>query len=384
MLAVEWRTKSSWRKKILEDKVEDPKVALPDQACSLLKETKNNQRVLGVGWDPVEDKVVYKVSLNFSKRRKGVHLEPDLAKEDVSRALPTLLTKRMVLGQVMKIYDPLGFVSPFTLIGKLLLRETWTRNLGWDEQLPQDLRGKWATFFSNMFQLEGLRLDRCLRPPDAEGKPWLIILSDGSDLAYGFAAYVRWQLKEGGYSCRLILAKSRVAPVTKLSTPQMELNAAVLSKRGRKVIEKEMRLEFDRVLQVVDSETVLNMLNKTSTRFKVYEGVRVGEIQAATEGDMSCWAWMSGKDNTADWLTRGRAPNDLHDASHWWTGPPVLSRPIEEWGLKFGLQSKDVLPGEKKISTSTNVARGNEASTQLIDYKRYSDISQVKWVVARD
>ena len=83
------------------------------------------------------------------------------------------------------------------------------------------------------------------------------------------------------------MAKCRIAPVDKLSTPQMELNAAVLLKRGRKVIEKEMRLEFEEVWQIVDSETVLSTINKTSTRFKVYEGVRIGEIQAATNGDMS-------------------------------------------------------------------------------------------------
>lgn len=74
-----------------------------------------------------------------------------------------------------------------------------------------------------------------------------------------------------------------------LSTPQMELNA-VLFKRGRKDIEKEMSFEFEEVLQNVDSKSVLSMINKTSTRFRVYEGVRIGEIQAATNGDMSCWA----------------------------------------------------------------------------------------------
>ena len=111
----------------------------------------------------------------------------------------------------------------------------------------------------------------------------------------------------------------------------MELNAAVLSKRGLKVIGKEMRFTFEKVLQIVDSEAVLCMLNKTSTRFKVYEGVRIGEIQAATDGDMSCWAWMSGEHNT-DWLTRGRTPEELGNDSHWWNGPPILYKPIEEGG----------------------------------------------------
>ena len=63
------------------------------------------------------------------------------------------------------------------------------------------------------------------------------------------------------------------------------------------MIELDMRFDFERVLQLVNSETVLSMINKTSTRFKVYEGVRIGEIQAATNGDLSCWAWMSGENN---------------------------------------------------------------------------------------
>ena len=117
-------------------------------------------------------------------------------------------------------------------------------------------------------------------------------MSDASDLAYGFVAYIRWQLDNGKFWCRLILAKCRIAPVRKLSTPQMELNAALLSKRGRRVIETEMRFDFERVSHIVDSETVLCMINKTSTRFKVYEGVRLGEIQAATNGDKTGHGWV--------------------------------------------------------------------------------------------
>ena len=104
------------------------------------------------------------------------------------------------------------------------------------------------------------------------------------------------------------------------------------------MIEKESRFEFKRVLQLVDSETVLNMLNKTSTQFKVFEGVRIGEIQISTNGDMSEWAWLAGKKNTADWLTCGKYPDELSDSSEWWLGSSILYREVDEWGLKFGLQ----------------------------------------------
>ena len=91
---------------------------------TLLKRSDENLRVLGVGWRPKQDVIVFEVVLNFSQKRRGVRTGPNLMLTDLPQALPDILTKRIVLQQVMKIYDPLGLVSPFTLIGKIYLRET--------------------------------------------------------------------------------------------------------------------------------------------------------------------------------------------------------------------------------------------------------------------
>ena len=91
----------------------------------------------------------------------------------------------------------------------------------------------------------------------------------------------------------LIISKSIIALVKRISTPWMELNRAVLSKRCRAVISKEMRYNYERVIHMVyviqlgDSETVLNMRHKTSYRFHVYEAVIIGEIQSAISGNRS-------------------------------------------------------------------------------------------------
>ena len=69
----------------------------------------------------------------------------------------------------------------------------------------------------------------------------------------------------------------------------------------------------------------------------------------------------------------------MSEDSHWWNGPPVLYKPIEEWGLKYGIQRNDVLPGEKKIRYSLTTMM----STPLIEYKRYSDVNKIIWIVAR-
>ena len=91
------------------------------------------QHVLGVCWIADEDKILFKVSLNFSPKRRNVCSGPDLTKSDVPDAIPDCLTRRLVLQQVMRIFDPFGFLAPFLIIAKVYLRETWILELGWDD-----------------------------------------------------------------------------------------------------------------------------------------------------------------------------------------------------------------------------------------------------------
>ena len=140
-------------------------------------------RVLGVVWNSERDVVKFIPVLNFSPKRKGVYTKVDLTVADVPQSIPLQLTRRMVLEQTMKLFDPFGFLSPFSLLAKSLLRETWVGKLGWDDPLSEQLRNKWVAFFVQLFQVANLEFDRCLKPAHAVGLPSLVILSDGSDLA---------------------------------------------------------------------------------------------------------------------------------------------------------------------------------------------------------
>ncbi len=52
-------------------------------------------------------------------------------------------TKRGVLSALAKIYDPLGIVSPTTLLGKIMYREICESNVAWDGELPKPLKKRW-------------------------------------------------------------------------------------------------------------------------------------------------------------------------------------------------------------------------------------------------
>ena len=345
----------------------------------LTESSSEMHQVLGVHWLASEDVICFKAALNFSPKRRNIRTEPDLIQSQVPERIPDTLTRRVVLQQVMGIFDPYGFIAPFVLLAKSYLRETWTLCLGWDDVLPEAMYNKWRTFFMSLFEVETLKFDRCMKHPQAVGNPTLILLSDGSEIAYGCAAYIRWALEDGSFWCCLVMAKCRIAPVNRISIPQMELNGAVLSKRCRKAIESECRFSFDKVIHLVDSETVLCVIHKLSTRFRVYEGVRIGEIQAATGGDVSCWGWISGDQNIADWVTRGRTPLELGPYSNWFKGPPFLSQPFDQWAVRFQPpSSSSSLPGEKKMYVDTKFASLSDPS-----YSRCSSVKVVIWTYAR-
>ena len=56
-------------------------------------------------------------------------------------------TRRGVLSYVNSLYDPLGFLSPFTIRGKLLIREmTSALKVDWDTPLPKEHHEMWIHF----------------------------------------------------------------------------------------------------------------------------------------------------------------------------------------------------------------------------------------------
>lgn len=143
------------------------------------------------------------------------------------------MTKRMILSQINRVYDPLGLASPVTVRAKILMRELWTveEKLDWDDPIPEKQKVNWLEFFQDLRNMDLVIFPRCLKPFDAIGPPILIIFSDGSDNAYGACAYIRWTLSKEKFDVRLIMSKNRLSPNRKISIDRIELCGAVLNKR---------------------------------------------------------------------------------------------------------------------------------------------------------
>ena len=305
--------------------------------------------MLGVSWIPSSDVFVFNVALKLKSGVTNVTVHSMQELKD----LLYIVTRRTMLSNVAKIFDPLGLLSPLLLEGKLLLRESWcVPGIGWDDPLPEDQAQRWVKFLNSLLRLKEIRFPRSLWPEEeVVGLPILVIFSDGSALAYGTVAYIRWELRGGGFWARIIMSKCKIAPKHILSIPRMELLAIVLGNRIKNFILKETNIVFAKTYQLVDSSTVLGYVHKQCGVFNPFEGQRVAEVQASNvveNGMLKGFAWVKGEDNPADWNTKPRSPSDLVSDGFWQNGPSFLLLDESMWPIKFTYKTGR-LEGELKI-----------------------------------
>ena len=65
-------------------------------------------------------------------------------------------TKRNVLKKIATLFDPLGFLSPFTVTAKILMQEMWIIGVDWDDPLPSDIVKKVNVWFLELEQLSNV------------------------------------------------------------------------------------------------------------------------------------------------------------------------------------------------------------------------------------
>ena len=317
-----------------------------------LEET-GTERMLGIIWEPSEDVFRFQVRINLSDLKKKTRVGPDITLQELKESPPVVLTRRQYYSQIQSLFDPIGLLSPILLKAKLLLRKTWEdecAKLKWDDPLPAQLVNQMIAFFIELFGLESISFSRSLRPKNEKvmGKPELIIFSDGSILAFGSVAYVRWKLESGNWWSTIILSKSKIAPKSRITVPRLELNGALLSKRLEEFIHGDLDIEFETIYHLVDSSTVLGYLHKSDAKLKPYEGIRVSEIQTAgkfVEGRLQNWSWVDGIHNPADWATKPRQVSELDVGGFWQTGPEFLQKDFSEWPIRLDFR-EDKLEGE--------------------------------------
>ena len=238
-------------------------------------------------------------------------------------------TKRSLLADSSKLFDPVGWLAPITISTKILMQETWTSGIGWDEQLTEKINAKWLKYKNEMNAIGDIKIPRWVNTTKLSQKE-LHGFSDASEYAYAAAVYCRTTDEAGRITTCLLMAKTRVAPIKiKLSIPRLELNAALLLAKLMRHIQLAMRLSNYHTYAWTDSMIVLSWIKGEPNRFKTFVANRISPIKENLPS--TTWHHIRSQENPADIASRGITPRELVNHHLWWHGPSLLHCMSPRW-----------------------------------------------------
>ena len=65
-----------------------------------------------------------------------------------------IVTKRVVLSFIARLFDPLGFVTPFVMLAKCLFQEILKQGLTWDQPIPKSMQLLFLGWLDGMKQMK--------------------------------------------------------------------------------------------------------------------------------------------------------------------------------------------------------------------------------------
>ncbi|XP_018315311.1 uncharacterized protein, partial [Mycetomoellerius zeteki] len=211
--------------------------------------------VLGLQWNPSTDTFHY----------------------SVTTSIPTIMTKRIILSTIAKVFDPLGLLAPILITAKIFMQELWAIKLGWDDPLPLPISNKWAEFLELLQHIPQLNFPRWI---NFESGRRLEIhgFCDASQKAICATIYIRSSNQKGEITTSLICSKTKVAPLKKITIPRLELSGAVMLNN---LVSRVLQiLQFDDlpIYLWTDSAVVYTWINSHPSRWKEFVHNRVCQI----------------------------------------------------------------------------------------------------------
>ena len=293
--------------------------------------------------------------------------------------IPSLnvMSKRALASEIAKLFDVLGWFSPAVVKMKILLQQLWQLKLGWDDPVPQHIHDVWLKWRSELTLISERHIERCYFPKTAAISSFQLHgFSDASEKAYGGVVYLRMTDTDGGVHVALVIAKTKVAPIKRMTIPRLELCGAHLMAQMLHHVKEVLGVPLKSVHAWTDSTIVLNWLSGNSRRFKTYVGNRVSHIVDLIPPDR--WNHVNGSSNPADCASRGVLPSQLIDHSLWWTGPDWLCQDPRYWPQQYHLEPNPPASEADEICLHSVVV----AKQSVIPFDRYSNYTHMVRVIA--
>jgi hypothetical protein len=311
----------------------DPQLRDSSDTRNITDSTSNYTKTLGLKWNPEH----YHFQFTFSQLS--------------SVSIPS---KRILISDVAKIFDVMGWFSPTVIKAKILLQRLWEAKLEWDEPVPSHILDVWVKWRSELPLLSEILIPRYYFSNDKHIVSVQIHgFSDASEDAYAAVVYARSIYSTGQIHTSIVTSKSRVAPIKRITIPRLELCGAHLLAKLLDHTKEIFNIPMHDTYAWTDSTIVLCWLKDTPRRFKTYVGNRVSSVTDRIPPER--WRHVPSIDNPADAPSRGIFPSELVSLDLWWKGPAWLYEDEEAWP-RSNLQLKCIDAESQELKVASHEA----------------------------
>ncbi|XP_058456975.1 uncharacterized protein LOC131434325 [Malaya genurostris] len=335
-----------------------------DRAILELDSSASTVKTLGIIWEPANDCFRFAVP----------HWNTE-----------SIITKRLVLSDTARIFDPIGLIGPVIVQAKIFLQKLWKLKSDWDEPLPLELQNFWIQYRLNLSALETFSVPRWIGFSSNLVSTELHGFCDASEAAYGACLYLRCEAIDGSVSVRLIMSKSRVAPLEDLSRkkkkqsiPRLELSSALLLSH----LYEKLCSSFEppgKVYFWTDSMIVKCWLSSLPCRWQSFVANRVSEIQHITKKGV--WNHIAGADNPADIISRGSTPAQLQYQPRWFEGPLWTRQQHSTWPKSADVMSPPNSPLLEEKPTASLPVHTKPLNNLFLRKSSFPDlVRMVAWI----
>lgn len=309
-------------------------------------------KTLGVFWHTANDEFQFSVKISTT---------------------PTKLTKRTLLSDVARLFDPMGLLAPVVINAKLLFQSLWLKGLEWDDQLPPDVIHDWLTLREKLIYVTEIKIPRWLGTSKSIETTELHGFCDASNKAYAAVVFCR-TFSNGLYKVQLLTAKTKVAPIKRVSLPNLELCGATLLAKLLKKVQISMEID-SQIFAWTDSTIVLDWI-RSNIHKQTFVANRISQILDHTKP--SQWRHVRSSDNPADIASRGICPTQLKSHTLWWHGPPWLSCSTNSWPTLCTNHEETL----QTVDVHANLIDSTEGNLQYL-FEKFSSLDKLVRVTAR-
>ncbi|XP_066585538.1 uncharacterized protein [Prorops nasuta] len=281
-------------------------------------------------------------------------------------------TKRRILSEISKIYDPVGLLGPVIFYIKKLMQDIWKTGIHWDESIPQEIYCRWTKFTDQWANVGKIHFKRRVIA-DNHKNLQVHGFCEVSSHGYGACIYVRSEEYSGKITSHLLCAKSKIAPLKIMTIPRLELCGAVILVRLYEEVARNHDINnIEKTFFWTDSTIVLHWLRTSPALLKTFVMNRVAMIQEHTQG--SEWRHIRSEENPADAISRGQLPFEFLKNNLWPHGPKWLLEVETNWPRVFPNQLE--MP-ELRKNTCLSLCVDN---AQI--FERFSSFNKLLMVIA--